>query len=34
MIQIGINAKLNIMNNYESKAMGKKLLDSLDYHFN
>jgi glycosyltransferase involved in cell wall biosynthesis len=34
MIQMGINAQHNIMNNYESVAMGKKLLDSLDYHFN
>ena len=34
MMQIGINAHHNIMNNYESVTMGKKLLDSLDYHFN
>ena len=34
MIQIGINAHHNIMNNYESVTMGKKLLDSLDCHFN
>lgn len=34
MIQMGINAQHNIMNNYESVTMGKKLLDSLDYHFN
>lgn len=34
MAQIGINASNNIMNNYESVTMGKKLLDSLDYHFN
>jgi glycosyltransferase involved in cell wall biosynthesis len=34
MIQMGINAQYNIMNNYESVTMGKKLLDSLDCHFN
>ncbi len=34
MAQIGINARNNIMNNYESVTMGKKLLHSLDYHFN
>ena len=34
MIKMGINAHHNIMNNYESVTMGKKLLDSLDYHFN
>ena len=34
MIQIGINAHHNIMNNYESVTMGKKLLDSLNHHFN
>ena len=34
MMQIGINAHYNIMNNYESVTIGKKLLDSLDYHFN
>lgn len=34
MAQIGINANINIMNNYESATMGKKLLDSLNYHFN
>jgi glycosyltransferase involved in cell wall biosynthesis len=34
MMQIGINAHYNIMNNYESVTIGKKLLDSLDCHFN
>lgn len=34
MIQIGINAHKNIVNNYESVAMGKKLIDSLNHHFN
>ena len=34
MIQIGINAHHNIMNNYESVTMGKKLLDSLNHNFN
>ncbi|MFN6021526.1 MAG: glycosyltransferase family 4 protein [Bacteroidota bacterium] len=34
MMQIGINAHYNIMNNYESLTIGKKLLDSLDCHFN
>jgi hypothetical protein len=34
MIQIGKNAHLNIMNNYECVTMGKKLLDSLNHHFN
>ena len=34
MIKMGINAHHNIMNNYESVTMGKKLLDSLDCHFN
>ena len=34
MIKIGINANHNIMNNYESVTMGKKLLDSLNYNFN
>jgi glycosyltransferase involved in cell wall biosynthesis len=34
MIHMGINAQQNIMNNYESVTMGKKLLDSLDCHFN
>ena len=34
MIQIGINAHQNIVNNYESVAMGKKLIDSLNHHFN
>ncbi len=34
MIQIGKNAHHNIMNNYESVTMGKKLLDSLNHHFN
>ena len=34
MMQIGINAHYNIMSNYESVTIGKKLLDSLDCHFN
>lgn len=34
MIQMGINAHKNIRNNYESVTMGKKLLDSLNHHFN
>lgn len=34
MIQMGINAHDNIRNNYESVTMGKKLLDSLNHHFN
>ncbi|MCF8317439.1 MAG: glycosyltransferase family 4 protein [Haliscomenobacter sp.] len=34
MMQIGINARYNIMNNYESVTIGKKLLDFLDCHFN
>lgn len=34
MKQIGKNANENILNNYESVTMGKKLLDSLYYHFN
>jgi polysaccharide biosynthesis protein PslH len=34
MIQIGINAHQNIVNNYESVTMGKKLIDSLNHHFN
>lgn len=34
MAQIGKNAHTNIMNNYESVMMGKKLLDSLNCHFN
>lgn len=34
MIQIGINAHQNIVNNYESVTIGKKLLDSLNHHFN
>lgn len=34
MIQMGINAYNNIRNNYESVTMGKKLLDSLNHHFN
>jgi glycosyltransferase involved in cell wall biosynthesis len=34
LIQMGMNAQHNIMHNYESVMMGKKLLDSLDCHFN
>lgn len=34
MAQIGKNAHSNIMNNYESVMMGKKLLDSLNCYFN
>jgi hypothetical protein len=34
MIQMGINASNNISNNYESVTMGKKLLGSLNHHFN
>ena len=34
MIQIGKNAHLNIMNNYECVTMGTNLLDSLNHHFN
>lgn len=34
MLQIGKNAQINILNNYDSVSMGKKLLDSLAYHFN
>ncbi len=34
MIQIGINAHQYIVNNYESVTIGKKLLDSLNHHFN
>jgi glycosyltransferase involved in cell wall biosynthesis len=34
MIQIGLNAKKTIRNNYNSTTMGKKLLNSLAYHFN
>jgi len=34
MVQMGMNAQYNIMHNYESVTMGKKLLDSLDCHFN
>jgi glycosyltransferase involved in cell wall biosynthesis len=34
MIQMGINASNNIRNNYESVTMGKKLLGSLNHHFN
>lgn len=34
MIQIGINAHHNIMDNYDSVTMGKKLLDSLNHNFN
>jgi glycosyltransferase involved in cell wall biosynthesis len=34
MIQIGLNAQKTIRNNYDSTTMGKKLLNSLAYHFN
>jgi glycosyltransferase involved in cell wall biosynthesis len=34
MIQIGLNAQKTILNNYDSSTMGKKLLNSLAYHFN